>query len=592
MCARETAVRQASHITFSEVNMSTFIELKKNLKKDMTGLPEIRMAITGDCATQHLATAVAGAAYEHGFHMSVFDADYDEIRAQITDPSSELYESNPEAVLIDMCTEKLYADFCSLSVESRKTFAEEKADQIAGYWEMLLSNAKCKVLQFNFPGRDDRIFGNYANSIETSFVFQHRKLNLLLMEEASKHPGVYIIDLDSLQSRVGVERFCDSKLYFAARMPYSTEILPVIAEEVLKVICAMKGSIKKCVVLDLDNTLWGGVVGDDGLEGIQIGELGIGRAFQEFQVWLKELKKRGILLAICSKNDEDKAKEPFEKHPEMVLHLEDIACFVANWEDKASNIRHIRETLNLGMDSFVFIDDNPFERNLVRELIPDITVPEMPEDPAEYLNYLKSLNLFETVAFSAEDAGRTDQYRAEAKRTKARESFGSYEDYLKDLQMEAYAGPFDKFHYPRIAQLTQRSNQFNLRTVRYTQEEIEALANDDSYITLYFTLKDRFGDHGLVSVVIMKKEDGYAFVDTWLMSCRVLKRTMEDYIVNTIVSAAKSNGFNEIRAEYIPTAKNAMVKDIYKEKGFTETEPGKYVCKVDEYRVRDTYIND
>ena len=191
-------MRRALHITFSEVIMSTFIELKKNLKKDMTGLPEIRMAITGDCATQHLATAVAGAAYEHGFHMSVFDADYDEIRAQITDPASELYESDPEAVLIDMCTEKLYVDFCSLSVESRKTFAEEKADQIAGYWEMLLSNAKCKVLQFNFPGRDDRIFGNYANSIETSFVFQHRKLNLLLMEEASKHPGVYIIDLDSL----------------------------------------------------------------------------------------------------------------------------------------------------------------------------------------------------------------------------------------------------------------------------------------------------------------------------------------------------------------------------------------------------------
>ncbi|MBQ2411989.1 MAG: HAD family hydrolase, partial [Anaerotignum sp.] len=424
-----------------------------------------------------------------------------------------------------------------------------------------------------------------------SFLFQQRKLNYLLMEGCQKIKNVYLIDLDAIQANCGREKFSDPKLYYIAKMPVSVEVLPEVAKKVLDQIQALRGVTKKCVVLDLDNTLWGGVIGDDGLSGIQIGELGTGHAFSDFQAWLKELKNRGMLLAVCSKNNEPAAKEPFEKHPEMILRLEDISMFVANWEDKASNIRNIQKTLNIGMDSLVFLDDNPFERNLVRSMIPEITVPELPEDPALYLQYLRSLNLFETASYSAEDASRTQQYRQQAERAVFESSFQSYEDYLKGLEMKAVAAPFDVFHYPRIAQLTQRSNQFNLRTVRYTEAEIEAISRDEHKITLYFTLKDKFGDHGLISVVILDKlEDNSLFVSEWLMSCRVLKRGMEEFITNKILQTAAENGCTKVIGEYLPTPKNAMVKDLYEAMGFERVGENRFEAEVSGFQNRKTFI--
>ncbi|MBQ8955349.1 MAG: HAD-IIIC family phosphatase, partial [Lachnospiraceae bacterium] len=348
---------------------------------------------------------------------------------------------------------------------------------------------------------------------------------------------------------------------------------------------------KKCVVLDLDNTVWGGVIGDDGLAGIEIGELGRGHVFTDLQLWLKQLKDRGILLAVCSKNNEDTAKEPFLKHEEMVLRLSDFAIFVANWEDKASNIRYIQQTLNIGMDSLVFIDDNPFERNLVRSMIPEICVPELPNDPAQYLSFLQGCNLFETASYSSEDADRTGMYQAEAKRRESEAAFASMDDYLISLDMEGYAAPFDELHYPRIAQLTQRSNQFNLRTVRYTEEDIARIASDDKYVTLYYMLKDKFGDHGLVSVVIMERTtDEEFFIDTWLMSCRVLKRGMEEFIINRLVEEAVYKGAKRIKAEYIPTPKNKMVEHIYDEMGFDCIGEGLYSLDIDKFNKLKTYI--
>ena len=307
---------------------------------------------------------------------------------------------------------------------------------------------------------------------------------------------------------------------------------------------------------------------------------------------MKELKNRGLLLAVCSKNNEPAAKDPFEKHPEMILRLEDFSMFVANWEDKAGNIRSIQKNLNIGMDSLVFLDDNPFERNLVRSMIPEITVPELPEDPALYLQYLRSLGLFETASYSAEDAGRTQQYRQQAERAVFESSFQSYEDYLEGLDMKAVAAPFDPFHYPRIAQLTQRSNQFNLRTVRYTEAEIEALSQDDSHICLYFTLKDKFGDHGLISVVILDKLEDTLFVSEWLMSCRVLKRGMEEFIINKILQTAADHGFRKVVGEYIPTPKNAMVKDLYEKMGFTRVDENRFEAESAHFQYHKTFITE
>jgi FkbH-like protein len=293
---------------------------------------------------------------------------------------------------------------------------------------------------------------------------------------------------------------------------------------------------------------------------------------------------------VCSKNDELIAKEPFEKHPDMVLKLEDIAVFVANWDNKADNIRYIQSILNIGFDSMVFLDDNPVERSMVKTHIPQVHVPELPEDPSLYLDHLLKLNLFETASFSEEDEQRTKQYQEEAGRAIAQKSFTNEDDFLASLNMTSEVKPFDAFNTPRVAQLSQRSNQFNLRTVRYTEEDVKQLASSSKHATFTFTLKDKFGDNGLISMVILEKRKEDLFIETWLMSCRVLKRGMENFTLNTLVDFAKANGFTRIIGEYIPTAKNGMVKDHYKNLGFSE-ENGTWVLNVNSYQTKKCFIH-
>lgn len=569
-----------------------FLDLKRNCKKDNSCLIRKKLAILGDCATQHLATAIKGFAYDEGYAIDVFDADYNQIEAQCMDPTAELYAFRPNATLLFMCTEKLHERFYSESVDDRENFANRVFAEIHSYWTYINKNIKTAILQFNFAEDSDCIFGNYGSKVSGSFIFQLRKLNCLLMEGSQAFRNLILIDLSGIQNQYGRQYSHDRKMYYLAKMPLTTDILPVVAKNVVDVMKALDGKIRKCVVLDLDNTIWGGVIGDDGLEGIQIGELGAGHAFVEIQRWLKELKNRGVLLAVCSKNNEDTAKAPFIHHPEMVLRLDDIALFVANWEEKSQNIRMIQHTLNIGMDSMVFLDDNPFERNLVKSRIPEITVPELPEDPADYLNCLLGMNLFETASYSDEDKDRTKQYKEEASRTAMQTQFESYDDFLAQLNMVATAKPFDAFHYPRIAQLTQRSNQFNLRTVRYTEAEVEALAQDRKYFTLYFTLADSIGDHGLISAVIMeRREDQSLFIVNWMMSCRVLKRGMEEFIVNKIIQVARENGFERVVGEYIKTPKNAMVEHIYERLGF-QSDGNTFVATVETFVPNKTLIKE
>ena len=571
----------------------TFTKLKKLAREEHTGLPRYPIAVMGDCATQHFSAAIRGYGAHMGLDLPVLDVDYNQIDAQTMDDASELYRWAPKGVLIQNCTEKLYERFCAAPADRRASFAEDVCADLRQTWERINARMSTTVLQCNFPLLNDDVFGQYGNKTQDSFLFQQRKLNYLLMEACQEIKNVYIVDLAALQTAWGQGHFSDPKLYYIAKMPICLEALPAAAKAVVDLIRALMGTVKKCVVLDLDNTLWGGVIGDDGLSGIQIGELGLGHAFSDFQSWLKELKKRGMLLAVCSKNNESTAKEPFEKHPDMVLRLEDFSAFVANWEDKASNIRTIQQLLNIGMDSLIFLDDNPFERNLVRTMLPEVTVPELPEDPAMYLSYLRGLGLFEVASYSAEDADRTRQYRDQAQRRVFEATFQSYDDYLRGLEMVATAAPFDAFHYPRIAQLTQRSNQFNLRTVRYTEAEVEAVAGSEDHICLYFMLRDKFGDHGLISVVILdKQEEDTLFVSQWLMSCRVLKRGMEEFIIDKIMKTAADRGFRRVVGEYIPTPKNAMVQDLYEKMGFAPLDDRRFQALVSDYRYHKTFIEE
>lgn len=571
--------------------MFDFNYLKKNLKKEKLGFRKIKLAIVSDSASQFLKSAIKGYGIEKEIDFDIYEADYNQIDLQVFDFSSELYEYEPEFIFINYSSEHLLKEFYKKTKNQQFNFSNDKITHFKKIVDTLNSKLKSKIIVNNYLEINDNVFGNFASKVEISFIYQVRKLNFQLMDFSRETKNLFIADFTSLQSQYGYHFTFDPKLYTNADIVYSIDFIPYIAKSITDIVCSISGIFKKCLILDLDNTVWGGIIGDDGIEGIQIGDLGIGKAFTELQLWAKQLKQRGIILCVCSKNTEEIAKEPFAQHPEMVLKLEDIAVFMANWDNKVDNIKYIQNVLNIGFDSMVFLDDNPFEREMVRIGISDITVPNLPEDPAEYLGYLRTLNLFETASFTDEDEIRTQQYQEEAKRNILQKSFGNEEDFLKNLNMLSDLKPFNKFTIPRVAQLTQRSNQFNLRTIRYTEEEILQIADSKEYFSLSFTLEDTFGEHGLIGIIILKNIDNEsAFIDSWIMSCRVLKRGMENFTLNKIVELAKEKGFNRIIGEYIPTKKNAIVKNHYLDLGF-RSEGEEWILELANFEPLKTFIN-
>ena len=582
--------------------MITFKELKRNLKKDVSELPSIKVSLLGDTATQFLATAIKGEGIERGYNIDLFEAEYNQVERQVLDPTSDLYAHDAKYTIVFQSTHKLLEQYSLKPASEWSTLADERINFI----RTICENVGGKIIYYNYPEIEDTVFGSYANKVSSSFSYQLRKLNYELMNLAQEYTSLFICDIAGIQNKFGRDFMFDSTVYVSTEMILSIDALPYVASRTLDIIASIEGKFKKCLILDLDNTVWGGVVGDDGWENIQVGHgLGIGKAFSEFQQWVKKLKNRGIIVCVCSKNDEDKAKEPFEKNPEMVLKLDDISVFVANWENKADNIRTIQSILNIGFDSMVFLDDNPFERNMVRENVLGVTVPELPEDPGEYLEYLYTQNLFETASYSSADKDRTKQYQVEAQRVANAKKFTNEGDFLKSLEMVSEVSGFTSFNTPRVAQLSQRSNQFNLRTVRYTEDQITAIENDPKQKGFAFTLEDKFGDNGLIAVVILReletseatetlKLSETLFIDTWFMSCRVLKRGMENFTLNTIVEYAKANGYKKIIGEYLPTPKNGMVAEHYTGLGFTkleDTETAQWVLDVENYQNRECYIN-
>lgn len=572
--------------------MLDFKQIKKLLKQENPSLPELKVSLLGDTATQFLATSIKGIGVERGYNINLFEAEYNQVERQVLDPTSDLHQFDAKYTVVFQSTHKLLEAYSLVTVNGEGLTVNGLFEERLNFVRTLCETTEGKVIYFNYPEIDDTVFGQYANRTELSFTWQIRQLNCELMRLTHEYPNLYICDIAALQNQFGREWMFDNSVYVSTEMVLSLDALPYVGGRVMDIICAIEGKFKKCLILDLDNTVWGGVVGDDGWENIQVGHgLGIGKAFTEFQEWVKKLKNRGIIIAVCSKNDEDKAKEPFEKNPEMVLRLDDIAVFVANRENKADNIRTIQQILNIGFDSMVFLDDNPVERAIVRENVPGICVPELPEDPGDYLEYLYSLNLFETASYSSGDKDRTIQYQTEAKRVQAAQKFTNEADFLKSLNMVSVVEGFTSFNTPRVAQLSQRSNQFNLRTVRYTDGEIAALGASDNHACFSFTLEDKFGDNGLICVIIMEKSDEKTlFIDTWFMSCRVLKRGMENFTLNTIVAWAKEHGFERIIGEYIPTLKNGMVKDLYSNLGFSPITENTYELDVNAYEPRECYI--
>jgi FkbH-like protein len=570
--------------------MKDFSKLRKNLKKDFTKLKSTKVAVLGDTSTQFLIQAIRGMGYDYRYDLQIWEADYNQIERQVMDSSSELYDFDPAIIIIFQSSHKLLGKYNKIKATEQNLLSSRELESVEVIYTSIVNNLKAKIIFYNYTEIDDSVFGSHANKVRSSFLFQLRKLNYELMEFAMSHTDFYLCDISSIQNQVGKAYFFQPSVYVNSEMVLSLDVLPQIAAKTLDIISSIDGNFKKCVILDLDNTIWGGIIGDDGLENIQIGNLGIGKAFTEFQYWIKKLKNRGIIIAICSKNMESIAKEPFERHPDMVLKLEDISVFIANWENKVDNIRLIQSILNIGFDSMVFLDDNPYERNFVRENIPEICVPELPEDPANYLEYLYSLNLFETASISSEDAERTKKYQTDAHRLTSKQEFTNEDDFLESLNMMSLVEPFNRFNTPRVAQLSQRSNQFNLRTKRYTEAEIESLAASGNYFTFSFTLEDKFGDNGLICVIVLKKEENETlFIETWLMSCRVLKRGMENFVLNFICEFSKNKGYTFLKGEFIPTPKNELVKNHYQKLGF-EYKDGYWIINLKLFSERKCFI--
>lgn len=568
-----------------------FNQLKKNLKKPKENFSKTKLALLGDTPTQLLSIALHGKAYEFEIDLDLFEADYDQIDLQVHSPDSELYASKPEFLILYKSSTKLLKSYYECPLEEKKGFAEKKLSEIKQYIDSINKSSSSKIILFNFEEIADMVFNNFGNKLEHSWIYQLRKLNFELMNLAIANSNVFVCDISSIQNRLGRNQTFDPQLYVRTEVVPNLDALPYVAQSVLDIVASNLGKFKKCLILDLDNTLWGGIIGDDGLEKIQLGDLGIGKAFSDVQRWALSLKERGIILAICSKNTEHIAKEPFIKHPDMLLGLDDISVFVANWENKADNIRYIQKVLNIGFDSMVFLDDSPFERNLVRQELPEVSVPELPEDPSAYLSHLQKYNLFETSSYSAFDQDRTVNYQHESKRVESQQHYSSIDAFLKDLGMLATTNSFDDFHTDRIAQLIQRSNQFNLRTKRYSKDEVNMIMNAEDHLTLYTCLEDKFGDSGLISVNILKEIDAQnIFIDTWIMSCRVLKRDVEKFVLNTMVRQCKERGYQTLIGEYLPTKKNELVKNHYEDLGFVEKD-GKWYLDLIRFEEFPTHIS-
>jgi FkbH-like protein len=555
--------------------------------------PALKLALLSDAATQQFVPILKAILDRDGFSAEIYEGPFDAIELEAYDPSSRLYAFGPDVVVILNATQALRASFAKRN-GSAANFADGFLEKTQSIWNAIQSRCSATVVQSNLALPLERHFGNYGLKVADSLYSVVHALNTGLAQKAREQNGVLLLDIEGVASYIGRKNFFDDRFWDMWKTFCSFDALPYIAQNLVDILMAMRGRVVKCMVLDLDNTLWGGVIGDDGLEGIKLSAHGEGEAWHRFQCFLKELKQRGILLAVCSKNDEQNALLPFQSHPEMVLKKDDITVFVANWNDKAENIRAIQQALNIGFDSMVFVDDNPFERNLVRELVPGIIVPELPDDPSEYVRFLCELNLFETTSFSSEDLQRAEMYKQEASRRAAAASYASVEEFLQSLDMRIVVSRFDSFHLPRIAQLIQRSNQFNLTTRRRSEAECERLMHDPDVFPLYVKLSDRLGDHGLISVVILQPDNECLEITDWMMSCRVLSRGVEQYVMNEVFAIAAKNGFKHVTGTYIPTAKNGMVRDFFRSFGFSQTadtpEATRWILAVESYVPGNTYI--
>lgn len=550
--------------------MQSLYRIYGKLSRRVESKGTARLAILGGGAATQLAQAIELALFSMGGAVEVFVAEYGAFRQEILDPRSELYRFRPDvAFLASGWRDLIRRPAIGAGREEVSALVDAELADWSALWRTAHDRLGCLVLQNTFDRPAWRPLDNHEIRHPSSLWRFITRLNDAMVEFAP--PYVVLHDVDGLAALAGRRIWSDERYFFQAKLPCAPELIVDYAFSAASLLAARMGLAKKCMVLDLDDTCWGGAVGDEGLAGIRLGQGDAeGEAFAAFQRYAKALKQRGVLLAVCSKNEDRVAREVFEKHAEMALRLDDISCFMANWSDKASNLREIARRLNIGLDSLVFVDDNPAERALVRRLAPEVSVPELPDDPAGYIEAVESHRYFQTLSIAQEDAHRSDYYRADAARSEARKGSATVEDYLRSLEMKARIEPITTPTLERAAQLIGKSNQFNLTTRRRTAAELSAIVSDRQWLTRTVSLRDRFGDNGLISVLLAKVDGDALLIDTWLMSCRVLKRGVELFLHEAVCRWAAARGVKRLFGEYVPTAKNGLVREHYGALGYVK----------------------
>ena len=567
----------------------------RNLQENDARLPAVQVALLADHATQQLTLVLKSAIADRGFFPTVYQADYDTAALEAYDRSSGLYAARPEVVFLSLAVQKYRERFFAASTpEARHRLPDQYLSEVLGIIDAVAKSG-ARVIVSNFALPVERLFGNYAAMTRQSPYGSVLAYNALLAAALAARGNCQINDVMYISSRVGGAAFFDERLWVSARYPCAPRFFSDVANSAASALAVAKGQLTKCIVVDLDDTLWGGTVGEDGKDELKLGGDAYGEAFVTFQRYLLSLQRRGYVLAVCSKNDETVALDAFRSHPHMVLREEDIAVFVANWNDKASNIEYIGRLLNLGLNSLVFIDDSHFERQLVRTKLPAVAVPEMPEDVSDYVSALELSGLFEATGYTAEDSRRGRMYREEAQRATAEIKFGSIDDYLHSLDMRIECCAFKPADLDRVSQLMQRSNQFNLRTQRLSASDCEkSMLDTDGCVTVQARLSDRYGDYGLISAICCRVQNERLFVQEFVMSCRVLKRGVEDYLMNHLFRECSTRGLAGVKGEYIKTSKNGMVRDFFPRYGFQLIEDGgdrqTWFLSTQAYEIRSSLI--
>jgi len=575
------------------ITPANILRKRHALKKELLAQPNLtptRIAILGGSTTTEVKSMLELFLLAQGIQPTFYESGYNRYSEDILFENPNLLNFKPDVVFIHTTWHNVsqFPELMEADGEVEQRVRREAA-RFESLWEKIHSELGALIIQNNFDLPRLRPLGNLEASESSGRVNFLMRLNAEFATYARKHSRFLINDILYLSAQVGLDAWHGHTYWYNFHMAVSPVATVALAQNVAAIVKSVYGRSKKCLVLDLDNTLWGGVVGDDGVQNLILGrDHPVGEAFLDFQRYVKDLQRRGVILAVCSKNDIENAREGFS-HPDSILKLDDFSVFKANWNPKPTNIREIAAELNVGLDSIVFIDDNPAERALVADQLPEVASPDVGSNVACFAEILESEHYFEVYKVVQDDLNRSAYYNSNAQRSAYQVAFRNHGEFLGSLEMTAEIAPFSPVYLERITQLTNKTNQFNLTTKRYTSAEVEAVARDLSFVTLYGRLADRFGDNGLVSVLIGRVIAETVELELWLMSCRVLSREMELAMFDALVEQCHARGIRKIVGVYIPSRKNSMVAGHYLNLGFTAIEGDSESRQLWHYDVPQSY---